>query len=544
MAISPSTDLRIIKCPLEIDEKNQITFATRTAQTNYFLSLPHIEIEDITYQRKDSTIRFPAHIDSIIEYNYCMYKNENYSDKWFYAFITNMEYKNDDMTLVTIKTDVYQTWAFDLEWKKSFIEREMLSVADDIIGANILDENLDIGEPIVYDQMQTDFNQQVYFVIESSFDPFNNEVGAPAKILNNSLYANHIFLFPVDLTNPTSLDSVKYIHSVENFFWALLVRGKTYEEVQNIYVLPQVTFPDVEYYSTNIQDGYNDPVTIWYGIPDASFDISKQAKNISKLNSFAGLTIKNKKCFCYPFNYLFVSNNNGNNNIYKYEKFLNSNYATFDLYFSNQIGGSGRLIPYDYNCKLAVESVQNIDESLPMGKFPTFNWSGDAFTNWLTANGVNVASSLVNIGANVFSASAGDFSGIPSTFNAISNEVSGFIKANMLPTIQGGNNTSDCLYAGFKNEFTFKRMRCDDQHMQCIDDFFSMFGYRTNKLKMPNLNNRKYWNYIKTIDCNILADIPQNDLDEIKNMFDNGITLWHTTSGFLNYSLDNTEAIS
>lgn len=57
MAISPSTDLRIIKCPLELDEKNQITFSSATAQANYFLSLPHLEIENISYQRKDSTIR-------------------------------------------------------------------------------------------------------------------------------------------------------------------------------------------------------------------------------------------------------------------------------------------------------------------------------------------------------------------------------------------------------------------------------------------------------------------------------------------------------
>ena len=544
MAISPRTDLRIIKCPLELDEKNQLTFSSATAQANYFLSLPHLEIENISYQRKDSTIRFPEHIDSIIEYNYVMYKNDNYSNKWFYAFITNMEYINDNMTLITIKTDVFQTWQFDLEWKQSFIEREMLSVQDDVIGANILNENLDVGEPIVVNQYQTDFNKQVFFVIESSFDPFNNTSGAAAKILNNGLYANHIFLFPVDLENPTSLDSVKYIHSIENFFWALLVRGKTYDEVKNLYVLPQVTFSNVTYSHVNIQEGSDEPVTIWFGIPSDSFNISKQTKTIAKLTSYDNLSIKNKKCFCYPYNYLFVSNNNGNQNIYKYEKFLNTTNATFDLYFSQQIGGSGRLIPYDYNCKQQVEAVQNFDESIPLGKFPTFNWSGDAFTNWLTANGVNVISNFVNIAGNIAATSVGDLSGIPATFNAIANQVSGFKQASMLPAIQGGNNSSDCLYAGLKNEFIFKRMRCDDEHMQVIDNFFSMFGYLTNKLKLPNLNNRKYWNYVKTIDCNILADIPQNDLQEIKSMFDTGVTLWHTTTYFLDYSQNNNASLT
>lgn len=71
-------------------------------------------------------------IDNIQQYNYCMYKNNSYSDKWFYAFITDMKYENDDMTLVFIKTDVFQSWQFSLNWKASFIEREMINVSDDI----------------------------------------------------------------------------------------------------------------------------------------------------------------------------------------------------------------------------------------------------------------------------------------------------------------------------------------------------------------------------------------------------------------------------
>ena len=61
-----------------------------------------------------------------------MYQNENYSNKWFYAFITNMTYVNDGLTYVQIATDVYQTWQFDITFKKCFVEREMLSKNDDV----------------------------------------------------------------------------------------------------------------------------------------------------------------------------------------------------------------------------------------------------------------------------------------------------------------------------------------------------------------------------------------------------------------------------
>lgn len=132
MAVTPNTILRLLKVPIEIDNKNQITFANEQAQRQYFLSLPHFEIDEISYQRKDNIIYFPDHIDNIINYNYVMYKNENYTNKWFYAFITNMEYENDYNTKISITTDVFQTWQFNLTFKQSFIEREMLSVGDDV----------------------------------------------------------------------------------------------------------------------------------------------------------------------------------------------------------------------------------------------------------------------------------------------------------------------------------------------------------------------------------------------------------------------------
>lgn len=132
MAIQPDTNLYLLKCPLELSNKHQLTFTNKETQFEYFDSLNKLEIERISYQRKDGIIRFPAHIDSLLEYNYCMYQNDNYSDKWFYAFIVNMEYVNDNMTYIYIKSDSFQTWQFDLIFKQSFIEREMIAVSDDV----------------------------------------------------------------------------------------------------------------------------------------------------------------------------------------------------------------------------------------------------------------------------------------------------------------------------------------------------------------------------------------------------------------------------
>ena len=130
--ITPNTRIILLKCPIPLSNKHQITFANSEAQYNYFYNLPKIEEDEAQYQRKDNVIRFPAHADSLQEYNYCMYQNINYGNKWFYAFITNISYVNDGCSYISIKTDVFQTWQFNLTWKQSFIEREMISISDDI----------------------------------------------------------------------------------------------------------------------------------------------------------------------------------------------------------------------------------------------------------------------------------------------------------------------------------------------------------------------------------------------------------------------------
>ena len=142
--IAPQTDVYLLKVPLEIDDINQLTFSSTTAQHNYFNSLPKIGVDNFTYQRKDGTIRYGANFDSLVEFNYVMYRNDAYSNKWFYAFITGMEYLNDNVTAISIKTDVFQTWQFNLDYKRTFIERE--HVNNDGIGVNTIDEGLEVGE--------------------------------------------------------------------------------------------------------------------------------------------------------------------------------------------------------------------------------------------------------------------------------------------------------------------------------------------------------------------------------------------------------------
>ena len=82
-------------------------------------------------------------------------------------------------------------------------------------------------------------------------------------------------------------------------------------------------------------------------------------------------------------------------------------------------------------------------------------------------------------------------------------------------------------------------MTVRNETAKVIDDYFTMYGYKVNSLKIPNITGRSNWNYVKTLGANIEGDVPEEDLNEIKSLFNNGITLWHKPSTYLDYSQSN-----
>ena len=89
------------------------------------------------------------------------------------------------------------------------------------------------------------------------------------------------------------------------------------------------------------------------------------------------------------------------------------------------------------------------------------------------------------------------------------------------------------------------RFGLTDEYYQKLGDYFAMFGYKQNKVMTINRRNRHYYNYIKTIGVNIKSSgVPRNHLEEIKSIYNNGVTIWHIDREGVevgNYSMDNYE---
>ena len=237
-AITPQTELRLLKCPLEEDNKHQLTFANATAQYNYFNGLTHLTADNFTYQRKDSIIRYPEHIDNLLGYNYVMYQNEAYTNKWFYAFITNMEYVNDHMTNITIKTDCFQTWQFDIVYKKSFIERE--HVNDDTVGNHTVPEQVETGEYVCNDKGYLySAGNTTYVVIGATKEP--EEIGMQIDRYYNGIFSGCQYL-AFSETNGAS----NYLRAMDN-----LGIG---DAVVNVFIAPAEICGTLNFENVDIHD--------------------------------------------------------------------------------------------------------------------------------------------------------------------------------------------------------------------------------------------------------------------------------------------------
>lgn len=117
-----------------------------------------------------------------------------------------------------------------------------------------------------------------------------------------------------------------------------------------------------------------------------------------------------------------------------------------------------------------------------------------------------------------------------------------FYQASLLPNIASGQATGDVAFANNKNVFTFRKMRAKTEYLKVIDDYFTRFGYKINRVKTPNITGRTYWNYVEIGSSEDIGygDVPSKYMEEINNACRKGVTIWHNHENVGNYSLNNT----
>ena len=524
-AITPDSKIRLIKCPIRLDQNNQLTFANVSAQTTYFQSLPYIYENDMTYVRKDGVIRIGTsdsiRYEDILEYNYCMYQNTHYDNKWFYAYVTKVEYINDGRTDVTIETDVFQTWQFDLVFKNSFIERE--HVNDDTRGRHTVPEGVELGEYIENGYDYTDAVDDVAFIVASTTDFAGSSTRQSTNVCGIP-YPGYLFVCKKTGTGSANSAFTKLKTALSSF-----TNGNE-KNIYAVYAIPDLALTGVG--DSGIEQ-----------FPDMSGPILIDLE-YTKATSLNGYSPKNNKLLTFPYCYALVSNNNGNSTVLKWENWTGTN-ATFQICSIPTVGGDTKLTPTSYETGNHYE-----EQSLVQGKYPTLAWSRDLFTSWASQNaaniGIGVGGSVLQVAGGIaaIATGAGSVAGasmVTSGITGVLGSLSQIYQHSLDPvSAQGNVNAGGINVSLQRNGFYIYKMSIRNEYARIIDLYFDHFGYKVTRMGVPHIHARAYWDYCKTIDINLSGNIPEEDMLKLRNLFNTGCTFWHDTNYFLDYSRTNS----
>ena len=546
LAITPDSDIYLLKVPFEIDNTNQLTFANVTAQTNYFMSLDKLYLEDATYQRKEGILRYPANFDDIVTYNYCMYRNTAFSNKWYYAYIDDIRFENPNMSTIRLRTDVFQTWQFDIVYKKMFVEREHVNV--DTIGLHTIPEGLETGDFICNNADNiTIGSADLICCLCTDFPPLLEQY------FKKSTY-NSIFSGAKGVIFATTQDA--------SYFIAYMEAQNKGNSIVSLFMLPNATISgDMTFYTKRLDMdpsifGVNYVDVTFAPVDESTGETYMGTANVTRPTTLNGYTPKNNKMFTGAYNYFYITNNGGANVEFHYEDFV-SNTPTFELIGAFAVGGSIKLLPKNYLKYSDVNDTRYFyNYGISASKYPICSWNSDSYTVWLSENSLNIAiENVTNIASMVGGAmslgvgiSTGNPLAIMTGGGALLSGGGGildtmkekYLHSRMSDVVKGSTNVGDVQFASGKSCFTIYKMSVRQEYAKIIDDYFSAFGYKVNEYKIPNITGRTNWNYVKTIGCNILGDIPQRDIQELKGIFNNGVTFWHNPLTFLDYSQTNS----
>ena len=512
MFIEPQTNIKILRnVPLDESYDHTVYFANATAQYTAFQEYVKYNLNNYSYQRvKRGYARVGIKAENLYDCNYMMFQNTAFGNKWFYAFIKSVEYINNETSQIEFDIDQMQTWAFNYELEQCWVDREHSE--HDTMFENCVPENVELGEYIIDNSFHSDMSEMYVGMLRSE-----QVDGSPATgTTRNGVYTALGITGAIVPTDTNSLN--QYISDYIN-------AGRE-DSIRHIFQYPRF-MGDATATSPATR-------TVTYGMNHTTLD---------------GYTPKNRKLFTYPYNFLLCSNNAGETAEYKWEDWGSwENAGKFEIKGTFIPTPQTFCYPTSYRRK-----AKDYDSGITLSNFPQCAWIGDAYQQWLAQNKNQAVmsivstgiSSLVSLASTPYTGGMGAVAGaagLVSTGMKVANTVAKVSDLKNTPPQVHGQTQTDSLNVGIgRVGYTFQQICVRRDFATIIDEYFSCYGYKTNRLKVPNTHSRPYWNYVKTIGCCLkgVNGLPADDAKKICSIFDNGITFWKNIGTVGNYSLNN-----
>lgn len=514
----PQTAVYLLPCNLEKDQQNQIMFSSEAERQSYFMNLANTlgyTYTNFAYVRNtDGTayLNIQAELDEIQNMNYCCYTNSHFSAKMFYCFIVGKKMLAEKTTQLTLVTDVFQTWFSQVTVNQSFVVREHWTQGGDYY--NTLSDELATGNLVVDKHVDYAVGEGGYFVFCSS-DVTVDDTSAGNTTgfsIGNYRIPCYTLYFTVDESS-----------ALNNIILAIGNKGRG----------DRILYACYAPFSPN---------EISYTTESADIGTFKLATVASPMNQmYAGMSInaptRCKKCYTFPYSKYEVEDRCTGQTIELLpEKFTNPTHPNFQIQCTLDQSPTFHVIPLEYKGKdRAYTDMLTVKCETSL---PTYN---NLYANYMMMN--KQANQLQMIGAVVGGASSmvtmnplavGE--GVASSALTIAGIVAQENKAGKMGNQVSSFNDSAMLRAVFDNGLRFNHYSMDINHTDMCDSYWKRYGYPVRRIKPPNLDSSDFnYNYVQLVEPQFSGNIPQEDMDKLKQIFVRGITLWHNSYVFLQY---------
>lgn len=586
-----ATQIKLLEnVPFHSDYKHTRWFDNLSSQTAFFNS------REVRYQAKDFNviklgaeyrIKVPFFIDDIRRCNYLMFQNKN---KWYYAFISRMEYNNPSNTEIFFTLDVIQTYMFEFEFNPSFVVREH----QDPGKMNTIIEGLDYGTD--YDTVHVSKfvpNEGLKFMVVISKSPLHDAdeddivpsiigVPQPLQFYVIPFWPEYVEaggdmaspMFRVDSatggttgTGPINALSRLYeSESATNNIVSIYITediGLEFNIKDRSEGVGYIEFKNTARQHVDIVEESEKSVTMLHVKYITQFQYKTQ-RAVTNYKDYFSQTYDDKLRVA-PYVKIIMDDMKGNRIELDPEKINgshiemnikgglgHSNHISYGIQGYNYVKGNN--IPFEnelinetsivnsnpqdvaiLNDHLAAYMQGNRNSLQAQQSSMAFNALFGGFNTGMgVAGSIGSGNAMGTIGS-----IAGGIQGLGNTALQIQGLEAQLKDIETTPP--GLNSMGSSSHFDFGHQYTgvyfiFKQIK--SEYRRKLNDYFKMFGYKQNEVKIPNIKTRQHFNYIQTTSCHIKGSFNNEDLNEIKHAFDSGITLWHTDD-VGNYNLSN-----
>lgn len=537
----PNTVVKILQnVPLDDTYTDTRWFSSVGEQTGFFNGKAKYTFTDLTYQRVNNgiaqprvalTCRVPMIADNLYDCNYMMFQNTNYGSKWFYAFIKQVNYINPNNTEIVYEIDYLQSFMFELSIKASFVEREHASADEDKPFANLTPEPLQVPN--------WTYDQTTFSVIDMASMGLQT---APTIVMA---------LVPSSLTTA--------LFTPDGEFYSGIYSGAYYKTF--------TTAADANAFITALAaiDAQDSIVDVFMSPGSPKAGSGAETKSVTTTIDVTGevfttptgtYTIRNKKLLNSQFTYIHGNSHSGEEMTWLPE-YVNGTTFSGEVHVAYNPEFAMMFVPR-YMGSTDV-GKRGIDYGLPFNQVVHCTWNSMGYLGSAIKGAVKVAGVIAATVATGGAAAPAALSTAvgPATPAAIGPTMSGAMQTGARAVQAGtqlgdlseifdtkgqssrGSPPTDILtFALGLHGFDFRRMCPDKETLERFDTFFDMFGYQVNKVKVPNLDTRVAWNYVKLNRPCIYGSVPVEGMAVIRAAFSRGIRLWHVDA-VGDYSIQN-----